>query len=105
MSSWKGVLDLLRMKVPFGIFPAILPMVMLLPHVNWLEFFLVLLAGLLGVLGTHVADDIQGYKSGVDIINAAQKEEIGHPKALVKGDVSLKFAIGLMIALFVSPRS
>lgn len=103
MSSWKGILDLVRMKVPFGIFPALLPMVMLVPHVDWLEFFLVLLAGFLGVLGTHVADDIQGYKSGVDIANAAQKEEIGHPKALVKGEVSLKFATGLMITLFISP--
>ena len=97
----KAIKDLLRWKVPFGIFPVLLPAVMFLDQVNWWEWFTLLMGSLLTVLMVHVVDDIFGYLSGTDQLNADQKEEVGHPKALVRGDISIKGATTLAIGLFI----
>ena len=78
----------------------ILPAIMLFPAVNWLEWGVLAWGSLATILMVHVVDDISGYLSGTDVVNAAQKEEVGHPKALVKGDISVKGAVILAGFLF-----
>ncbi len=97
----RAIKDLLRWKVPFGIFPVLLPAVMFLDQVNWWEWSTLLMGSLLTVLMVHVVDDIFGYLSGTDQLNADQKEEVGHPKALVRGDIGIKGATTLAIGLFI----
>ncbi len=91
-----AIKDLLRWKVPFGVFPVLLPAIMLFPNLNWGEWGVLLFGALATVLMVHVVDDIFGYLSGTDVLNADQKDEIGHSKALVRGDISLKGAWALV---------
>ncbi len=91
--QWAAVRDLLRWKVPFGLFPILLPAIMLWPDFDWWELLVLALGSLCTVLMVHVVDDIFGFLSGTDKLNEEQKEEIGHPKPIVRGDISINTAI------------
>jgi 1,4-dihydroxy-2-naphthoate octaprenyltransferase len=100
MSKSKAVYNLTRIKIWYGVLSLIIP-ISAIVFVNWIDVLLIFSVTFLVLLAVHIADDIYGFKSGTDILNQQQKEDLKEPKPLVAKQLSLKFAYGLMVLLLV----
>lgn len=97
----KAAINIMRMRIWYGVLAMIIPTVYYIDQVYWLDAFAIFGTSFAILLAVHIFDDINGYMNGTDRMTVKEKQDIGEPKMLVSGRLNLSEATVLAFSMFI----